>query len=83
MVAEFEAGLIRGRTARRHEGGHIQAAPARQAAQAQPEAGGDLVGLYRAGEHTVGELEELFGRFVRVGGEVHRGSSMVLPAQQR
>ncbi len=39
MVAEFEAGLIRAHT-RRHEGGQSQGAPARQAAQAQPDAGG-------------------------------------------
>jgi DNA invertase Pin-like site-specific DNA recombinase len=39
MVAEFEAGLIRAH-ARRHEGGQSQGAPARQAAQAQPGAGG-------------------------------------------
>jgi len=34
-------------------------------------------------ETLVGTSKLFFGRFVRVGGEVHRGSSIVTPAQQR
>ncbi len=46
-----------GRTRACPRGG--QRAPARQAVQAQPDAGGSLVKLYRSGEHTISALEEL------------------------
>jgi DNA invertase Pin-like site-specific DNA recombinase len=59
MVAEFESDLIRMRT---REGMKIATAKGRlreKAAQAERDAGARLVKLYRAGEHTVSELEEL------------------------
>ena len=60
MVAEFEADLIRART---REGMKVARAKGRLRGKrpklsAAQEA--HLVALYRAGEHTVGELEELF-----------------------
>ena len=43
-----------------HEGRQGQGPAARQAAQTQPQQEAHLVELWRAGEHTIGELEELF-----------------------
>jgi DNA invertase Pin-like site-specific DNA recombinase len=61
MVAEFEADLIRART---REGMRVAKAKGRLRGK-QPKLSrmqeAHLVELYRAGEHTVGELEELFG----------------------
>jgi DNA invertase Pin-like site-specific DNA recombinase len=60
MVAEFEADLIRMRT---REGMKVAKAKGRLRGK-QPKLTvkqeAHLVALYRAGEHTVGELEELF-----------------------
>ena len=61
MVAEFEADLIRTRT---REGMRVAKAKGRLRGKrpkltARQEA--HLVSLYRAGEHTTGELAELFG----------------------
>lgn len=60
MVAEFESDLIRVRT---EEGMKVAKAKGRLRGKrpklsAAPEA--HLVALYRAGEHTISELEELF-----------------------
>jgi DNA invertase Pin-like site-specific DNA recombinase len=60
MVAEFESDLIRMPHPRGHESRQGKGTPARKAAQAQRDAGRHLVALYRAGEHTVSELEQLF-----------------------
>jgi DNA invertase Pin-like site-specific DNA recombinase len=60
MVAEFEADLARMRTREGHEGRPREGPAPRQATQAQRPPGSPLVSLYRVGEHTVGELEELF-----------------------
>jgi len=61
MVAEFEADLIRART---REGMKVARAKGRLRGK-QPKLGpmqeAHLVKLYRAGAHTVSELEELFG----------------------
>ena len=60
MVAEFEADLIRART---REGMKIAKAKGRlrgKQPKLRPTQEAHLVKLYRAGEHTVGELEELF-----------------------
>ena len=61
MVAEFEADLIRLRTREGMRVARGQGPFARQAAQAQPATGGARRPLYRAGEHSVSELEDLFG----------------------
>jgi DNA invertase Pin-like site-specific DNA recombinase len=61
MVAEFEAGLIRART---RDGMKVAKAKGRlrgKQPKLSPMQEAHLVGLYRAGEHTVSELEELFG----------------------
>jgi DNA invertase Pin-like site-specific DNA recombinase len=61
MVAEFEADLIRART---REGMRVAKAKGRlrgKQPKLSPTRETHLVKLYRAGEHTVGELEELFG----------------------
>ncbi len=61
MVAEFEADLIRART---REGMRVAKARGRlrgKQPKLSPKQEAHLVKLYRAGEHTVGELEELFG----------------------
>jgi DNA invertase Pin-like site-specific DNA recombinase len=61
MVAEFEADLIRART---REGMRVARAKGRLRGK-QPKLSSlqeaHLVKLYRGGQHTVGELEELFG----------------------
>jgi DNA invertase Pin-like site-specific DNA recombinase len=60
MVAEFEADLIRLRT---REGMKVAKAKGRlrgKQPKLSPTQEAHLVKLYRAGEHTVGELEELF-----------------------
>jgi DNA invertase Pin-like site-specific DNA recombinase len=60
MVAEFEADLIRLRT---REGMRVAKAKGRlrgKQPKLNPAQEAHLVHLYRAGEHTVGELEELF-----------------------
>lgn len=61
MVAEFEADLIRART---REGMKVAKAKGRlrgKQPKLKPMQEAHLVALYRAGEHTVSELEELFG----------------------
>jgi DNA invertase Pin-like site-specific DNA recombinase len=61
MVAGFEAGLIRART---RDGMEVAKAKRRlrgKQPKLSPMQEAHLVGLYRAGEHTVSELEELFG----------------------
>ena len=61
MVAEFEADLIRART---REGMRVAKAKGRlrgKQPKLSPKQEAHLVKLYRAGEHTIGELEELFG----------------------
>jgi DNA invertase Pin-like site-specific DNA recombinase len=60
MVAEFEADLIRLRT---REGMKVAKAKGRlrgKQPKLSPAQEAHLVKLYRAGEHTIGELEELF-----------------------
>ena len=60
MVAEFEADLIRART---REGMKVAKAKGRlrgKQPKLSPMQEQHLVALYRAGEHTVSELEELF-----------------------
>ncbi len=60
MVAEFEADLIRART---REGMRVARANGRlrgKQPKLSPAQEAHLVKLYRAGEHTIGELEELF-----------------------
>ena len=60
MVAEFEADLIRART---REGMKVAKAKGRlrgKQPKLSPMQEAHLVALYRAGEHTIGELEELF-----------------------
>jgi DNA invertase Pin-like site-specific DNA recombinase len=60
MVAEFEADLIRLRT---REGMKVAKAKGRlrgKQPKLSPMQEAHLVKLYRAGEHTIGELEELF-----------------------
>jgi DNA invertase Pin-like site-specific DNA recombinase len=60
MVAEFEADLIRART---REGMKVAKAKGRlrgKQPKLSPTQEAHLVKLYRAGEHTVSELEELF-----------------------
>ena len=60
MVAEFEADLIRART---REGMKVAKAKGRlrgKQPKLSPTQETHLVALYRAGEHTVSELEELF-----------------------
>ena len=60
MVAEFEADLARMRT---REGMRVAKAKGRlrgKQPKLSPTQEAHLVGLYRGGEHTVGELEELF-----------------------
>jgi len=61
MVAEFEADLARMRT---REGMKVAQAKGRlrgKQPKLSPRQEAHLVTLYRGGEHTVGELEELFG----------------------
>jgi DNA invertase Pin-like site-specific DNA recombinase len=61
MVAEFEADLIRART---REGMRVAKAKGRlrgKQPKLSPMQEAHLVELYRAGAHTVSELEELFG----------------------
>jgi DNA invertase Pin-like site-specific DNA recombinase len=61
MVAEFEADLARMRT---REGMKVARAKGRlrgKQPKLSPRQEAHLVSLYRGGEHTVGELEELFG----------------------
>lgn len=61
MVAEFEADLARMRT---REGMKVARAKGRlrgKQPKLSPRQEAHLVSLYHAGEHTVGELEELFG----------------------
>jgi hypothetical protein len=61
MVAEFEAGLIRART---RDGMKVARAKGRlrgKRPKLSPMQEAHLVGLCRAGEHTVSELGELFG----------------------
>lgn len=61
MVAEFEADLIRART---REGMRVAKAKGRlrgKQPKLSPKQEAHLLKLYRAGEHTIGELEELFG----------------------
>ena len=61
MVAEFEADLARMRT---REGMKVARAKGRlrgKQPKLRPAQEAHLVSLYRGGEHTVGELEELFG----------------------
>jgi len=61
MVAEFEADLIRART---REGMKVAKAKGRlrgKQPKLSPMQEAHLVQLYRAGAHTVSELEELFG----------------------
>ncbi|MCA1699055.1 MAG: recombinase family protein, partial [Actinobacteria bacterium] len=61
MVAEFEADLIRART---REGMKVAKAKGRlrgRAPKLTPRQEAHLVQLYTAGEHTTGELAELFG----------------------
>lgn len=61
MVAEFEADLARSRT---REGMRVAKAKGRlrgKKPKLSPKQEAHLVTLYRAGGHTVGELEELFG----------------------
>jgi len=60
MVAEFEADLIRART---REGMRVARAKGRlrgKQPKLSPTQEAHLVKLYRGGEHTIGELEELF-----------------------
>jgi len=60
MVAEFEADLIRMRT---REGMKVAKAKGRlrgKQPKLSPTQEAHLVALYRAGEHTISELEELF-----------------------
>jgi DNA invertase Pin-like site-specific DNA recombinase len=60
MVAEFESDLIRMRT---REGMKVARAKGRlrgKQPKLSPKQEAHLVALYRAGEHTVSELEELF-----------------------
>jgi DNA invertase Pin-like site-specific DNA recombinase len=58
MIAEFEADLARART---REGMAVARAKGRlRGKQPKPKQEAHLVELYRAGEHTIGELEELF-----------------------
>jgi len=60
MVAEFEADLVRART---REGMKVAKAKGRlrgKQPKLSPTQEAHLVKLYRAGEHTVSELEELF-----------------------
>lgn len=60
MVAEFESDLIRMRT---REGMKVARAKGRlrgKQSKLSPTQEAHLVKLYRAGEHTVSELEELF-----------------------
>lgn len=60
MVAEFEADLAKMRT---REGMRVAQAKGRlrgKPPKLSPAQESHLVGLYRGGEHTVGELEELF-----------------------
>ena len=60
MVAEFEADLIRART---REGMRVAKAKGRlrgKQPKLSPTQEAHLVKLYRAGEHTISELEELF-----------------------
>lgn len=60
MVAEFEADLARMRT---REGMKVAKAKGRlrgKQPKLSPRQEAHLVDLYRAGEHTIGELEELF-----------------------
>ena len=62
MVAEFEADLIRART---REGMKVAKAKGRlrgKQPKLSPTQEAHLVELYRGGEHTVSELEELFAR---------------------
>ncbi len=61
MVAEFEADLARART---REGMRVAKAKGRlrgKKPKLSPSQEAHLVALYRGGEHTLGELEELFG----------------------
>jgi DNA invertase Pin-like site-specific DNA recombinase len=61
MVAEFEADLIRALT---REGMRVAKAKGRlrgKQPKLSPTQEAHLVKLYRAGEHTASELEELFG----------------------
>jgi DNA invertase Pin-like site-specific DNA recombinase len=60
MVAEFEADLARART---REGMAVAGAKGRLRGKPKlkPRKEAHLVELYRAGGHTVSELEELFG----------------------
>src|SRR5918912_1203063 len=61
MVAEFEADLIRLRT---REGMRVAKAKGRlrgKQPKLSPTQEAHLVKFYRAGEHTISELEELFG----------------------
>lgn len=60
MVAEFEGDLIRART---REGMKVAKANGRlrgKKPKLTPKQEAHLVGLYRAGNHTIGQLEELF-----------------------
>jgi DNA invertase Pin-like site-specific DNA recombinase len=60
MIAEFEADLARART---HEGMAVARAKCRlrgKQPKLSPKQEAHLVELYRGGEHTLGELEELF-----------------------
>ena len=60
MIAEFEADLARART---REGMAVARAKGRlrgKQPKLTPRQEAHLVALYRAGQHTVGELEELF-----------------------
>ena len=60
MIAEFEADLARART---REGMAVARAKGRlrgKQPKLTPRQEAHLVELYRAGEHTIGELEELF-----------------------
>lgn len=61
MVAKFEADLARMRT---REGMKVAKAKGRlrgKQPKLSPRQEAHLVSLYQGGEHTVGELEELFG----------------------
>jgi len=61
MIAEFEADLVRART---REGMAVARAKGRlrgKQPKLRPSQESHLVQLYRAGDHTIGELEELFG----------------------
>lgn len=60
MIAEFEADLARART---REGRTVARAKGRlrgKQPKLSPRQEAHLVELYRAGKHTIGELEELF-----------------------